>query len=46
MILRSSLTPLETAEIATKRAFAFFAAIAASVVFPVPGGPHRIIEGS
>jgi hypothetical protein len=46
MIFLSSATPDATAEIATKRDWVRFAPIAASVVFPVPGGPQRIIDGS
>ncbi len=41
---RISLTPETTAENGTKRAFATSASRRASVVFPVPGGPHRIME--
>src|SRR2546426_7871562 len=46
MIFLSSATPDATAEIATNREFVRFAPIAARVVFPVPGGPQRIIDGS
>jgi len=46
MIFLSSATPDATAEIATKREFVRFAPMAARVVFPVPGGPQRIIDGS
>ena len=43
---RISLTPETTAENGTKRAPATSARRRASVVLPVPGGPHRIIEWS
>ena len=43
---RISLTPESTAENGTKRAPATSASRRASVVLPVPGGPHRIIECS
>src|SRR4029450_2151873 len=43
---RISLTPDSTAENATKRAPVTLAMSEASVVFPEPGGPQRIIEGS
>ena len=46
MTRRRSATPADTAESPTNRAFARRAAIAARVVFPVPGGPQRIIDGS
>jgi len=46
MIFLSSATPDATAEIATKREFVRLAPMAARVVFPVPGGPQRIIDGS
>ena len=46
MIFLSSATPDATAEIATKREFVRVAPIAARVVLPVPGGPHKIIDGS
>ena len=39
-----SLTPDNTAEIDSKWASAESAIILAKVVFPTPGGPHRIIE--
>ena len=41
---RTSLTPVSTAENGVKWALACAASREASVVFPVPGGPHRIIE--
>ena len=41
---RTSLTPVSTAENGVKCAFAWPASREASVVFPVPGGPQRIIE--
>jgi hypothetical protein len=42
---RKSATPALTAESAAKFAPVCCAMICASVVLPVPGGPHRIIEG-
>ena len=44
--LRKSATPALTAESATKWPPVAAATISASVVFPVPGGPQRIIEGT
>ena len=41
---RISLTPARTAEIATNSASKASAISRASVVLPMPGGPHRIIE--
>ena len=41
---RISLIPACTAESPTNSAFAPWATKRASVVFPVPGGPHKIIE--
>src|SRR5438034_3104643 len=41
---RISFTPESTAEIAMKSALNACAINRASVVFPTPGGPHRIIE--
>ena len=38
--------PLSTAESATSSARVAAAITRASVVFPVPGGPHKIREGS
>ncbi len=43
---RSSFTPDSTADSVTKRAPASVAITRASVVLPVPGGPHRISDGS
>ncbi len=42
---RRSATPEETADTGTNAALVLDAMIRASVVFPVPGGPQRIIEG-
>ena len=44
MASRRSLTPAMTAETATKRACASAASRRASVVLPVPGGPHRMMR--
>ena len=41
---RMSLMPASTADSAMNSALAPFATRRASVVLPVPGGPHRIIE--
>jgi len=41
-----SLIPLITALICTKWASVVFAMICANVVFPVPGGPERMMEES
>ena len=41
---RISFTPDSTAESARKRAFAYAATSRPRVVFPVPGGPQKIIE--
>jgi hypothetical protein len=41
---RISFTPANTAEIAMNSALKAFAMRRARVVFPTPGGPHRIIE--
>ena len=41
---RISLIPLVTAEIRSTSALIRCAMISARVVFPVPGGPHKIIE--
>ena len=43
---RKSATPALTAEIATKCEPVERAITSESVVFPVPGGPHRIIDGT
>ena len=45
-IWRNSLTPESTAEKATNGACTFLARRWASVVFPQPGGPHRISDGT
>ena len=41
-----SLIPLVTAENVTKRALVVRAMTFASVVFPTPGGPQKIIDGT
>ncbi len=41
---RTSFTPADSADIATKRRSAAAATRCAMVVLPVPGGPHRMIE--
>jgi len=43
---RTSFTPAITADSATKPALISAAKIRPSVVFPVPGGPHRISDES
>ncbi len=43
---RKSATPALTADIPSKCAPVVAATICASVVFPLPGGPHRIIDGT
>ncbi len=43
---RKSATPALTAESAAKCAPVCCAMMRANVVLPVPGGPHRIIEGA
>ena len=42
---RISFMPLVTAEKLMNSAFVILAMIRASVVFPVPGGPQKIMEG-
>ena len=44
--VRISLMPLVTAEKVMKFAFVLLAIICASVVFPTPGGPQKIIDGT
>ena len=44
-VSRTSLTPARTAEKNTKSADIFWARIRASVVLPLPGGPHNRREG-
>jgi len=46
MTSRISLMPASTALNDTNRAFVVSAMIRASVVLPVPGGPHRTIDCS
>ncbi len=46
MIVRTSFTLPPTAEKGTNRAFVIAATIRASVVFPVPGGPQSINDGT
>ena len=46
MMARSSGTPLTTAENAMNAAFVFLAMTWANVVFPEPGGPHRMNDGT
>ena len=46
IVSRTSLTPAVTADSATKWRSVDDATTLASVVFPVPGGPHRMIDDS
>ena len=46
MTSRTSLTPAVTAESDMNWRFVWVATTRASVVFPVPGGPHRMIDES
>jgi hypothetical protein len=46
MTSRTSFTPLWTAESSWNGRFDWDAMIFAKVVFPTPGGPHKIMEGT